>query len=80
MCKEQCPVKEGTMRNSLGVERDDANLCVYIGGGGAAKDYIFRQHQDLALNHPVGKAKFISQPVQQLSNEIPSYIKKHVKG
>lgn len=76
--KEQCPVDKGTMRGSLTVERDDANSCVYLGGGGPAKDYIFRQHQDMSLNHPVGKAKFISDPVETHSPELKDYVEKHI--
>jgi hypothetical protein len=78
-CKEECPVKDGIMRGSLGVERSDSEKCVYIGGGGPSAKYIFRQHQDTTLNHPVGKAKFIADPIQALSSQIPKYIEKHIK-
>jgi hypothetical protein len=77
--KERCPVKDGIMRGSLGVERDDANSCVYLGGGGPSKDYIFRQHQDTSLNHRVGQAKFISSAVEEHSSELKEYIEKHTK-
>jgi len=78
-CKEECPVDQGTMRGSLGVERSDSEKAVYIGGGGASAAYILRQHQDMTLNHPVGKAKFITDPIQSLSSQIPKYIEKHIK-
>ncbi len=77
--KEFCPVDEGTMRGTLTVERDDKALKVYIGGGGPAKDYIFRQHQDTSLNHPVGQAKFISQPVEMHMPKIKPAIERRVK-
>jgi hypothetical protein len=86
--KENCPVGiyptgsgmvGGTMRNSIGVERDDKNLCCYIGGGGPAKDYIFRQHQDMSLNHTTGKAKFISDALQSHSGKLNQYVEKHLK-
>ena len=75
---ERCPVDRGTMRASLGVERDDKKLCCYIGGGGPAKDYILRQHQDMSLNHVTGEAKFISNALEAHAKELPSMIKKHV--
>jgi hypothetical protein len=77
--KERCPVDNGTMRNSLGVERDDANLCVYLGGGGAAKAYIFRQHQDMSLNHTSGQAKFITSAIETHSKELKGFVEKHLK-
>jgi hypothetical protein len=80
--KERCPVAPingGTMRNSLGTERDDANLCVYIGGGGAAKKYIFRQHQDMSLNHTTGQAKFITSAIETHSKELKGFVEKHIK-
>ena len=79
--KENCPVAPehgGTMRNSLGVERDDANSCCYVGGGGAAAAYIWKQHQDMTLNHTTGRAKFITGPVEAHQGEMKKYIEKHL--
>ncbi len=78
--KENCPVDKGTARNSIGVERDDANLCCYVGGGGAAKKYFFRLHQDMAANHKVGRAKFITLSIQAHAKELPKAIEKHISG
>ena len=78
-CKEECPVSHGVMRGSLMVERDDSAGCIYIGGGGPAKDYIYRQHQDTSLNHPVGKAHFIIDPVEEHEKDMKTYIEKHIK-
>ena len=78
--KEDCTVSSGTLRNSIGVERDDANKCIYLGCGGAASAYAFRQHQDMSLNHPgAGKAKFISGAVEQHAPKLKGYIEKHIK-
>lgn len=84
--KTRCPVGQyddgrvgGTMRASLGVERDDTKSCVYVGGGGAAKAYIFRQHQDMTLNHTVGQAKFITTAVEAHTGELKAAIEKHIK-
>jgi len=73
-----CPVDGGTMKGSLGVERDDAAKCCYVGGGGAARDYILKQELDSSLHHTVGKSHFISDAVQQNISKLPQYVKKHV--
>jgi hypothetical protein len=72
------PINGGTMRNSLGYERDDANKVVYVGGGGAAKDYIFKQEMDSSLRHTTGKAHFINGTLQENISKLPQYVKKHV--
>lgn len=77
--KQDCPVKEGTMRDSLGVERSDSEKAVYVGGGGPAKKYIFRQEMDRSLNHTVGKAGFIRDSVSMKSSKIVKYVEKHIK-
>ena len=79
--KQNCPVAEkngGTMRNSLGYERSDSEKVVYVGGGGAAKDYIFKQEMDRSLHHTTGKAGFINDTLQQNISKLPQYVKKHV--
>lgn len=79
--KEGCPVAlehGGTMRNSLGVERDDKNSRCYVGGGGAAAAYIFRQHQDMTLNHTTGHPKFITRAVEAHQGELKTYVEKHL--
>lgn len=72
------PKKTSTMAVSLGVERDEANSCIYVGGGGAAKDYILKQELDRSLHHEVGKAGFIADSVEMHSGKLASYVKKHV--
>ena len=76
--KENCPVKEGVMRGSLMVERDDNNECCYLGGGGPAKAYIYRQEKDKSLNHTVGKAGFIEDSVDAHVSELNSFVQKHI--
>lgn len=75
--KRQCPVDQGTMRNSLGTEREDDKII--LGGGGPAESYIYRQHQDASLNHPVGKSHFIVDPVEQLAGNAAKYVEKHLR-
>lgn len=75
---KDAPKLSTTMALSLGVERDDANNCIYVGGGGDAKDYILKQELDRSLRHEVGKAGFIGDTVQQNISKLPAYVKKHV--
>lgn len=75
---KDAPKLSSTMALSLGVERDDANNCIYVGGGGAAKNYILKQELDRSLRHNVGKAGFILDSVQQNISKLPEYVKKHV--
>ena len=77
--KRQCPVDQGTMRDSLGTERDDARGVIVLGGGGPAESYIYRQHQDASLNHTTGKSHFIVDPVEQLAPNAAQYVEKHLK-
>jgi hypothetical protein len=79
--KINCPVAPengGTMRNSLGYERDDNQKVIFAGGGGAAKDYIFKQEMDRSLHHTTGKPGFINDSLQQNISKLPEYVKKHV--
>jgi len=80
--KRQCPVAleyGGTMRNSLGTERDDERGVIILGGGGPAESYIYRQHQDASLNHTTGKSHFITDPVEQLASNAAKYVEKHLQ-
>jgi hypothetical protein len=77
--RADCPVDSGTMRNSLGVERDNAGQCCYVGGGGAASSYIMKQELDRSLSHTIGKAGFIEDSVTDNMPSVNSYVKKHVK-
>lgn len=79
--KEDCPVAPvngGTMRNSLGIERDDKAGIVYLGGGGAAKKYIKRQELDRSLNHTSGKAGFIRDSMQANIGKLKPAVEKHI--
>jgi len=72
------PKKTSTMAGSLGVERDDANKCIYVGGGGQAKAYILKQELDRSLHHEVGKAGFVGDTVQAKASKLSTYVKKHI--
>lgn len=73
------PKETSTMAGGLGVERNDRNKCIYVGGGGQAKAYILKQELDRSLHHNVGKAGFISDTVQQNISKLPAYVKKHIR-
>jgi hypothetical protein len=76
--RQDCPVDQGTLRGSIGVERDEAKGVVYLGCGGAAKAYAYRQEVDRSLNHPSGKAGFIRDSVQQHAGKLRGAIEKHI--
>ena len=64
--KEETPVDMGTLRGSGTVfpaERELGGVSVELGYGGAAADYAVPVHERLGVAHPVGKAKFLEEPV-----------------
>lgn len=64
--QELAPVDTGAMRASgfVNLPRVEGNeITVTMGYGGASKDYVVIQHEDLTLNHEVGEAKFLEKPV-----------------
>jgi hypothetical protein len=73
------PKLSGIMAGSLGVERDDAQKCIYVGGGGEASAYILKQELDRSLHHPVGKAGFILDTVNDKAPKLSEYVEKHIK-
>jgi len=79
--KEDCPVAlrfGGTMRNSLGVVRE--GNYIKIGGGGPARDYIYRQEMDRNLNHRDGqKAGFIRDSATMHKGKIIKFVEKHTR-
>lgn len=57
LADENCPVKDGTMRDSHVVERN--GTIITMGYGGSAAPYAERQHEDLTLVHTVGQHKWL---------------------
>ena len=55
-----CPVDKNNMRASQKKIRDDNKHTVSIGfGSGISKEYTPFQHDNVALHHKVGKAKWL---------------------
>ncbi len=55
-----CPVLHGHMRGSANKIRDDNSQKVFIGfGKGISGKYTRYQHNNVALHHKVGKAKWL---------------------
>jgi hypothetical protein len=76
--QELCPVDKGTLRASSQVKRDGDT--VYVGYGGAASAYALVQHESLHFHHPVGQAKFLEQPFDEMLPEIIKRLEKAVSG
>jgi hypothetical protein len=85
--RQDCPVGQysdgrvgGTLRGSIGVERDDAKGVCYLGCGGPAKDYAYRQEMDRSLQHRGGqKAGFLRDSVQMHAGKLNAAIEKHIQ-
>lgn len=67
------PVDKGILINTGHVSEGKINpkgnvVVEIIFGGGAAKDYAVRQHEDLTLRHKPGKSsKFLQKPAQEIA-------------
>lgn len=64
--KQQCPVDTGALRSSGHVappETSGGRVVVTLGYGGPAVSYAIFVHENLTARHPVGKAKFLEDPL-----------------
>lgn len=81
MSLEQVPRLTGTLAESIGytVEKQGSKRfvgTVSYGNGGlinpekgvSVSEYVVRQHEDLTLWHPVGKAKFLEDPCNEYAS------------
>lgn len=80
--KRECPVDTGTLRSSGFVQPPDVErgeMSVLLGYGGAAAEYAVFVHEDLTARHPVGKAKFLEDPIRRevprLARDLADFIK-----
>jgi len=66
------PIDTGALMGSGLVpppEIDSRGATVIMGFGGPAAPYALIQHENLAYHHPVGQAKYLSEPVNR---ELPA--------
>lgn len=81
--KKRAPVDTGAMRGSGYVTPPDVRgtrVTVEEGFGGAAKDYVIEQHENLALAHPVGEAKFLERAMDAARTDAGTKIAAVVRG
>lgn len=70
----QVPVRTGALRGSGRVllpEESPSGVTVVIGYGGAAAPYAIYVHEMTQNNHPIGKAKFLEDPMLAAAPNIP---------
>jgi hypothetical protein len=75
---ENCPVDQGTLKGTHGVERDDRSVAV--GVGGPAAPYALRQHEDATLHHTVGTDHWMEKALKNKMGELNPKLEKHVKS
>ena len=72
------PIKGGTLRGSIGTSRDDSELKVYLGAGGAAQEYAAIIEKDRSLNHTTGKAGFLRDSVQMHMKSVSKFVQEDI--
>lgn len=96
LADESCPTDRGVMKGSHAVIRDGVAVMagphnegdtfggekdqVVIGYGGAASAYVEKQHEDMTLSHPSGKAKWLEEAFNEKQGELPEKIKARLAG
>ena len=78
LADENCPTDSGTMKGTHAVLRKDR--YVEIGYGGAAAAYTERQHEDMTLHHPSGKAKWLEDAFNDKLKELSAKVKSRMGG
>jgi hypothetical protein len=76
VAQDIAPIESGTLRESGAVEvaSSDEGATVAIGFGGAASAYAKVQHENVALHHDVGQAKFLKTAAAGLAPDVPTDI------
>jgi len=96
LADENCPTDTGTMKGSHAVIRDGSAVVagqhnegdtfgggkdqIVIGYGGAAAAYVERQHEDMTLSHPSGKAKWLEDAFNEKLPELQTKVERRLKG
>jgi len=74
--RDECPVDTGNLRRS-GQVIQDADGAVELS---YPVDYAVYVHENLEANHPIGKAKFLEDPVNRALPELPQRIAEAILG
>lgn len=93
---ENCPTDSGVMKGSHAVIRDGVAVMagphnegdtfgggqdqIIIGYGGAASAYVQRQHEDMTLSHPSGKAKWLEDAFNEAKDKLSEKVQARVAG
>lgn len=81
--KTETPVDTGNLRGSGTVRPptiEGDRVSVELGFGGPAAPYAPIVHEDLAAAHPVGKAKFLEDPVDRARRGFGRRLAERVRG
>ncbi len=81
--KEMCPVDTGTLRDSGYVKPPETTadkVSVEMGYGGAAQEYAIYVHENLNANHPVGEAKFLEKPVNEVKPQLANNLARRIRN
>lgn len=96
LADENCPTDSGVMKGSHAVIRDGQAVMagphnqgdtlgggpgqIVIGYGGAAAAYVERQHEDMTLSHPSGKAKWLEDAFNEKQSALQEKVSRRVAG
>ncbi len=74
---EQAPIDTGDLRSNCAIDLTDLDRYrVYVG---YSLPYALRQHEDLALRHTQGKAKFLEDPFNQNIDRYKEFIENEAR-
>lgn len=77
---EQCPVATGTLRRSGTVNNPKTKAGEMSVEIGYHTDYAGPVHENMEASHPVGKAKFLEDPVNEALPTFTANVKKRMGG
>ena len=77
--QEECPVDTGTLKNSAATRATGGGFGTEVEVG-YTTSYALFVHENMTAFHPVGKAKFLSDPLKRGRARIVSIVERAVKG
>ncbi len=81
--KRECPVDTGALRDTGHVEQPEISgdqVTVQMGYGGPAAPYAVYVHENLTAQHPVGKAKYLEDPVNEAKPTLPTKMARRLRN